>query len=196
MDMLSRSFQAGLAGLVGLLLLAASPVAVAQSLGETSADEVEARFTEAARLSGQDKLNEAERYLAAMSEILKRGFETLAEAREEKDLVRMNCVNEKLGSQKGLLKISEQAHIQLQDAVARGDKASANHEFTKIAIAYQKMRGLGVEVEGCAGEALRYAGDTKLEVVVDGDIEEEDPTADPVEEVVLDVHPEAASPFK
>lgn len=195
MDKLLRSFGGAVCALGAVVVLLAAPAARAQTLGETSADEVEARFSEASRLSGREKLEEAERHLTAMGEILKRGFETLGEAREEKDLVRMNCVNEKLGSQKGLLKISEQAHIQLQDAVARGDNASANHEFTKIAIAYQKMRGLGVEVEGCAGEALRYAGDTKVEVVVDGDGDDEDPTEDSEESPVLDSHPEAASPF-
>ncbi len=181
---------------LSVFLLLPGLKAYSQGLGETSPQEVEERFSAASKLSEAEKVRETSQRLEEMKTTLQRGFEILAEAREEKDIVRMNCVNEKLSAQKGLLKISEQAHVQLQEAVARGDQAATNHEFTKISIAHQKMRGLGIEIEGCAGEALRYAGETKVTVEVSGDIGADDPTLAPDVDPLLDDHPESASPFQ
>jgi hypothetical protein len=183
--------------LSGALLPVGSLLAQGQGgLGQTSVREVESSFDNASQLTGPKKLENSEQYLSQMKDIIKRGFEALGEARGEKDLVKMNCINEKLTSQKGLLKISEQAYIQLQDAVVRSDMPAANHEYTKIAVAFQKMRGLGVETEGCAGEALRYTGDTKVEVEVDKSITSDDPTVRYEEEPILDEHPESTSPVE
>lgn len=167
----------------------------AQELGPSAPQDVQLSLESASRMSGKQKLQNAEQLLGQMKDIIKRGFDALGTARSEKDLIKMNCVNEKLSSQKGLLKITEQAYIQLQDSVAQGDEPSSAHEFTKISIAFQKMRGLGIETEGCAGEALRYTGDTQLEVAIDSNIPEDDPSIQPEPEAILDEHPESSSPF-
>ena len=54
-----------------------------------------------------------------MREILSRVLKHLEEAREERDVIKLNCVNEKLTAIKGLLKISEQADVSMQEALAR-----------------------------------------------------------------------------
>jgi len=189
-----RRIGVGLLPLLGLMLCG-QPLP-AQDLGPTAPQEVQVSFDSASKLSGRQKLDKAEQLIDRMKDILKQSFDSLGSARSEKDLIKMNCVNEKLSSQKGLLKISEQAYIQLQDAVAQADEPSSNHEFTKISIAFQKMRGLGLETEGCAGEALRYTGDTRLEVDIDKDIPEDDPTEREEVEAILDDHPESSSPFE
>ncbi len=191
-----RNAWAGWAALAAFLVVGVPALGVAQDGDPIGGAKAAAGYEQAEKLSGKEKLARAERYISSMKEILKKGFDALAEARSEKDVVKMTCVNEKLTAQKGLLKVIEQAYIQLQDAVAKGDAASSNHEFTKVLIGYQKMRGLGVEVESCAGEALRYAGETKVVVEVSEDIAAGDPTVASEERPVLDTHPEAASPFE
>lgn len=178
-----------------LLVLVAPGSARAQESSGSKSGDVQLRFEKASKLSGGEQINQSASLLKRMKEILRRGFELLELARAEKDIVRLNCVNEKLSSMKGLLKISEQADIALQEAVARRDKETANHEFTKISIAYQKVESLGVESEGCAGEALRYTGDTRVEVKVEG-VPDQPPPEPEMMDDILDSTPPAASPVR
>ena len=76
-----------------------------------------------------------QRMRSALSDVLGR----LEEARATKDVVKLNCVNEKLTQVKGLLRISEQSDVALQEAVARKDTTAAEHEYTKVTIARDKV---------------------------------------------------------
>ena len=95
---------------------------------------------------------------------------------EEKDLLKLNCINEKLAAIKGFLKVSEQSMTKMQDALARNDAESAQHQFALINIAADKVDNLGVEAQSCAGEILRYAGDTEVIKDIDPAIADLDPT--------------------
>lgn len=127
-------------------------------------------------LSDQQKLAQADDHLNRMKQVLKQVIGRLEEARNEKDIVRLNCVNEKLTQVKGLLKVSEQADIALQEAVARRDEA-ADAEFQKIGIARAKVDQLRAEVEECIGQ-LAFAVDEKttVEVEVPRDLPNQDVT--------------------
>jgi hypothetical protein len=57
----------------------------------------------------------------------------IEEAREEKDIVKLNCVNEKLTQMKAFLKVAEQADVALTEALATGSPG-ADAEFSKIAL--------------------------------------------------------------
>ncbi len=119
----------------------------------------------ASGLGDQQKLAKAEEHLGRMKQVLKQVIGRLEDARNEKDIVRLNCVNEKLTQIKGLLKVSEQADIALQEAVARRDE-SAEAEFQKIGIARAKVDHLRSEVEECIGQ-LAFAVDEKTTVEVE-----------------------------
>jgi hypothetical protein len=88
----------------------------------------------------------------------------IEEAREEKDIVKLNCVNEKLTQMKAFLKVAEQADVALNEALATRD-AGADAEFSKIAIARTKVDGLRAESEQCIGQ-LSYVVDQKTTVEV------------------------------
>lgn len=119
----------------------------------------------ASGLSDQQKLSQAEDHLGRMKQVLKQVIGRLEDARNEKDIVRLNCVNEKLTQIKGLLKVSEQADIAMQEAVARRDEA-AEAEFQKITIARAKVDQLRSEAEECIGQ-LAFAVDEKTTVEVE-----------------------------
>jgi len=86
------------------------------------------------------------------------------EARNEKDVVKLNCVNEKLAQIKGLLKVAEQSETALKDSVA-GNDAAANAESAKIGIAKGKVDGLASDAQQCIGQ-LAYIVDEKTTVDV------------------------------
>lgn len=144
-----------LAALVGTLV-AASSAAQARAASPKAA---------ASGLNDRQKLERAEEHLNRMKQVLKQVIGRLEEARDAKDIVRLNCVNEKLTQIKGLLKVSEQSDIALQEAVARRDE-SAEAEYQKIGIARAKVDQLRVEVEECIGQ-LAFAVDEKTTVEVE-----------------------------
>ncbi len=116
-------------------------------------------------LSDSQKLAQADDHVNRMKQALKQVIAHLEEARNDKDIVRLNCVNEKLTQVKGLIKVSEQADIALQEAVARRD-GSTDAEYQKIAIARAKVDQLRAEVEECIGQ-LAFAVDEKTTVEVE-----------------------------
>lgn len=130
------------------------------------------------KLSNSEKIEIATKSIDQMKSVLAMALERLKTAGDERDMVRVNCVNDRLATIKGLLKISEQADISLREAAARKDEELINHEFTKISIARARVENLRVEVEACVGEAAAYTGETMVELSIDDDIRSDDPTAE------------------
>jgi len=114
--------------------------------------------------SDTDKLEASAEHLARMKTALKQVLGRVEEARNEKDVVKLNCVNEKLTQIKALLRVAEQADIALHEAVSNKDPASES-EFAKIGIARTKVEGLRGESEQCIGQ-LAYMVDEKTTVEV------------------------------
>jgi hypothetical protein len=128
------------------------------------------------KLSNEEKQGRAERSLVDIRDALKRVTAILSEARTQKDIVQLNCVNEKLTQIKGLLRIAEDASSRMYDALGTNTQDVVNHEFTKIAVAHQKAQLLRAEAEQCVGELSVYTGETEITVVVGPEIYEYDPT--------------------
>jgi hypothetical protein len=131
---------------------------------------------EVSKLPNEQKQQRTEKALVDEREALKVVSGLLATARSSKDIVQLNCVNEKLTQIKGLLRISEDASSKMNDAIASGTADVVNHEFTKIAVAHQKVLFLRSEAEQCVGELSVYTGDTVIEVSVGPDVVQYDPT--------------------
>ena len=144
-------------------------------------------------VSDHDKPAAASKSIERQKEILKRMLALLEEARNAKDVVKLNCVNEKLTQVKGLVRISEQSEIAMQEAISQKDEEVANHEFTKISLAGQRSEQLRADTESCVGELAIYSGDTV--VVVEGDHGGTDPTKITAPDLNI-TRPPPASPFE
>ena len=154
------------------------------------------RFEQAASLSDSEKISKSSSYLKDMKNSMRHVLMLLKEAREEKDVIRVNCINEKLTNIKGLIRISEQADMTLQEAQAKGEKDTATHEFHKISISHQKIKILRTEAEQCVGELAFAVGKTEVEVEVDKDqVPEDDPTNVKLPDTPI-IRPPAASPYQ
>lgn len=142
------------------------------------------------------KLERSGKSVAAMREVLRDVLGKLEEARRAKDVVKLNCVNEKLTQIKGLLRISEQADMALHEAVSNRESTSSEHEYTKVMIAQQKVSQLRTEAEKCIGQlAFRADENMSVEVEEPTDLPGGDPTRPgPVEDIV--VRPPPASAVK
>lgn len=121
---------------------------------------------DASKVPDPEKVRISAEAVTKMRGSLKEVLSKLEEARNTKDVVKLNCVNEKLTQIKGLLRISEQSDVQLQEAVARRETATAEHEFTKVSIAKGKVDQLRAEAEECIGQ-LAFRTDENLAVEVE-----------------------------
>jgi hypothetical protein len=115
-------------------------------------------------LTDSQKLEKSAENLERMKSALRNVLSRVEEARSEKDVVKLNCVNEKLTQVKGLIKVAEQADIALHEALTSKDPA-ADSEFTKIGIARSKVDALKGDAEQCIGQ-LAYIVDEKTTVEV------------------------------
>lgn len=171
------------------------PEAPAATSGDTSAVQEVDQIEMVADAKKGERTGTA---LSRMRQILTRVIDHLKNARAEKDIVKLNCVNDKLTNVKGLLRISEQADVTMQEAIARRDTESAEHEFTKVIIAQRKTEQLLAESEACVGELAVYAGDTEVEM----EVEDEEAVVDPVytdtdpTSRIPDIQPAAATPYR
>ncbi|MCA9524831.1 MAG: hypothetical protein KC549_00865 [Myxococcales bacterium] len=141
----------------------------------------EPTYRSAERLPTPAKLERSGQEIDKMKGTLKQALERLKSARERKDILQVNCVNDKLSAIKGLLKISEEAQANLKEAARQEDEELVNHEFTKISIAGIRVENFRVEVEGCVGEASQYTGETVVDTYIDPNIRSDDPTEEPPE---------------
>lgn len=133
---------------------------------------------------------ESKRLLGTVTGVLK-------EAREKKDIIRINCVNEKLTRIKALARSAEMSELYLREALTKKDTKTTNHAYRKIAIALQKIRTLKAEAEQCIGE-LAFTADEKekVELKIDRDkVPADDPTATEFPETAI-IRPPAASPYQ
>jgi hypothetical protein len=163
--------------LVAGVLLASSLRARAEEFEAANASpRIDRHEADVPQVADSDKPGRSQDGIKRMREILAKVLTHLEEAREERDVVKLNCVNEKLTAVKGLLKISEQADVTMQEALARRDSDVAGHEFEKVSIALRKCEQLLAESEACVGELAVYSGDTELEVTVEEEVKT-DPTS-------------------
>ena len=109
-------------------------------------------------------MKKASDHVSRVKGALKQVLARVEEARNEKDIVKLNCVSEKLAQIKQILNVAEGAEVALQEAVARSD-AGADGEYSKIAIARGKAEQLRTEAEECIGQ-LAFVVDEKTSVEV------------------------------
>jgi len=162
------------AGLIGGGLLYAQP-GDDEKPGEdlpdvTASGEVEAD------LSAREMATEATRLIAEQESHHARVLELQGAARKAKDVIKLNCVNEKLLAVKQLLNIAESAQTDLTEAIAGGDRAQQIHDYGQVKLAHERSTAERDDAEGCIGEEIIFIGPTKVDVT--GPTMPDDPTDD------------------
>ena len=147
-------------------------------------EQVEAAIAaRAAKLTFDEKKKRSDSMLTEMRKARLHALDLLNEARSSRDIVKLNCVNEKLTQVKGLLKIGEQASLKMFEefAAAKPNEKAINFQYSTLAVAYQRTLVRRAESDKCVGEATVYSGDTEVEVVVEDNaqIQSADPTVTP-----------------
>jgi hypothetical protein len=145
-------------------------------------------------LAPAEMVNQSKEYFANMNGVLKRVQVLQDQAKREKDIIRLNCVTDKVVQVRVNINIAEQSMASLQEAVTRADEGGRTHEFTRLTILNQKVLVLGAEAENCIGEDLSFVGATRVDVEVDPNIPQYDPTLPPAPGIDIE-RPGEASPL-
>jgi hypothetical protein len=172
-----------------LLLIFLAGIGWAQSANPAAASKQESRV----ETSDADKIKSTTQSLKRMRDVLGEVFTKLKEARDSNDVVKAACVNEKLTQIKALLRISEQAHVEMQDAMSTGITSRAEDAYTKLTIAPGKVEGLRAAAEECMGQLAFQTVFTRTEVEIPSGLPQTDLTNPPPPYKVI-VHPPPASP--
>jgi hypothetical protein len=117
-----------------------------------------------AKMSDNDRIRVVDKKISQMRSTLDLALKRRKKSRAGQDVIQLNCVNEKLSSIKGLVKISEVAAESLREAVAKRDDELKQHEYSKVVLAGNRVEELRLEVEGCVGEMSQYTGNTEVVV--------------------------------
>jgi hypothetical protein len=155
---------------------------------------VDLRIQQRATLSTSEMLTQITEYKKRMEDVAKRIQVLIEEARKQKDIIRINCLTDKLVQVKANQNIADRSGQSLQDAAARNDRDAAHHEYNRITIVNQNVQVLGGEAEACVGEDLSYVGATRVDVDTEG-VPPGDPTqpGPPTPPEIL--RPPSASPY-
>jgi hypothetical protein len=162
---------------IGSTVFAQGPApATAPAPGTPPNGSVDLSVKQRPTLTPADMVNQSKDYFRAMGDSVKRIQTLQDQAKREKDIIRLNCVTDKLVQARVNVNIAEQSMATMQESIARTDEGEETHEFTRLTIVNQKVTVLGAEAENCIGEDLSFVGATRVDVEVDPNIPQYDPT--------------------
>jgi hypothetical protein len=181
------------------LFLLVSPMALAQPAGgEAPAPApapVDPSTIQKSTISGDEMLSQGREYRRDINSITMQIQVQSEQAKADKDVIRLNCLLDKLTQVKVNGNIMDQALQSLQESVSRHDESAQLHEYTRITIINQKAQVLRTEADACVGAETNYVGPTKVVVEsppgLTATVDQPAPAAPPVV-----VRPPVASPFQ
>ncbi len=171
------------------LVVGGMGLAIAQDRGEGEGagegegqpgDNAEVPVRQRANLSGPEQIAEGERIDVRGTQISRRVAAMLDEARRERDIIRITCLNDKLTQVNANLRTVEQRITALRDAVRGADDSRRNHEFTVLTVLGQKFTVLEQEANQCVGQDIYETGTTRVITTIDPRTPVEDPNIVPV----------------
>ena len=152
-----------------------------EGTGLTAEEEVEVRRR--ANLSPEEQRQQGVLVVQRGEDLSRRVQSMLDEARQERDIIRVTCVNDKLTQVNANLRTAQQRFEQLNDAIAANDSGRRNHEFTVLIVLDQKFVVLDREAAQCIGQDIYETGATRVTTEIDPETPELDPTILPEVEV-------------
>ncbi|MBM4282941.1 MAG: hypothetical protein FJ137_20040 [Deltaproteobacteria bacterium] len=117
---------------------------------------------------------DAAELVVALRSLMQRGLEEVKAARDEKDAVRLTCVNEPVATMKGVLRVGEDANASLLEALSLQNAAEARREFRKLKTSQRRMAALLRDAQSCVG-ALSSESTSAIELSVDESLVGSDP---------------------
>jgi hypothetical protein len=174
---MSKVLKIVLGGLLVAQTVAAQPGAGQPARpADAPAPPVDVSVPQRSNLSPQEMVTRAREYRTRANEVIAKINAWVEEAKKAKDIIRLNCLLDKLVQAKANLNIADRTIINLEEGIRRGDEGASFHEFTRLTIINQQVQVLEGEAQQCVGEDLTFIGATQVDVKVDPGVRTDDPT--------------------
>jgi hypothetical protein len=118
-------------------------------------------------LSPQERLQHAQELVSSIERSSQAVLRQLQVARQERDVVRVLCLNDKLNQVDVALRSAQDRMTALKTAVERADTDRARHEYTVLDVLNDRVRVLVSESNQCVGEETGFIGEAEVSVTVD-----------------------------
>ena len=120
-------------------------------------------------MGSREKQDFAQAAVQELEATTNRILRLIEEAQKKKDVVLLNCLNDKLGALRGLLKVAGDSRLNLAEAAARENLDLQEHNFRKLFIAKKQALTVTSEADACVGQVgIVTAGQTRVVVSVEG----------------------------
>lgn len=182
---LQYSVVALVVGLVG------HGMASAQAPGDDPGLSTDPNAAKQADLSIAEQLDQGQKFIARMESIRSSVRRDLEEARQQRDVVKTLCLNDKLNQLDVALRSGNERFRALDLAAKRGDKDLTSHEFTILSVLNQRAEQLDGEAKQCIGKEVGFVGESSVKGTVEPGMPDEDVTAIP--DVLVTMPPVCAS---
>ncbi len=147
-----------------------------------------------ADLSPAEQTAWAEEQLEEMQSLSRRIQRMLDQARQERDIIKIGCLNNKLTELNATIRSFESVGGRHGDAVSSRNAERRNHHFRILVILAERARSMRVEADGCVGGPDVVFGRTEVTTEVDPSITSDDTTELPIDDFVFD-RPASASGY-
>lgn len=147
-------------------VLAGAGILVAQPAGDEAkkTDEPAEVTAPTAKLTPAQMREATSQTMDEIRNMLTRLVELRKLARQSQDVIKLNCVNDKMLLFKQLVNIAEEAQTSMTESIALGDEPARYHFYGQVVLAREKAETLRSDAEGCIGEELDFLGPTRTEV--------------------------------
>ena len=143
-------------------------------------------------LSAAGQTSWAQEQLQSMEQLSERIQGLLDQARRERDIIRVTCLNDKLTQINVSIRSFRQRMEQHEEATRSHNDERRNHVYRLMVILAQRARTLRLEAEGCVGETDVVFGRTRVDTEIDPSITDDDPSQIPSVDFVFDRPPSAS----
>ena len=137
-----------------------------------------------ADLSIAEQLEQSKKYIARMESVRASIRRDLEQARQQRDVVKTLCLNDKLNQIDVALRSANERMRALDLAAKRGDKDLTNHEFTILSVLHQRSDQIDSEAKQCIGKEIGIIGESSVVGTIDPGMPDGDLTDVPDFEVV------------
>lgn len=160
-----------------MLLALVVGVGVPVSLAQTADDEeetVEVELRRIADLTDADMLSQAETIQTRAVRVSRRLMTLLDESRQDRDIIRVTCLNGRLTEAHATEGSIELRVVQLREATESGDRGQRDHHYTVLVVLDRNMGQHERDGNECIGADAFNTGQTQVTTVVaDGSPEED-----------------------
>ena len=147
--------------------------------GAGGAADAQVGFQRRQQLSLTEQVAQADLFISRMEGAANGVRKQLQRAREQRDVVKTLCLNDKLSQADVAIRSAKDRKVSLQAAVARNDAELSNHEFTILTVLRQRAEQLTAEANQCIGEEAAFIGETKVSTQIDPTLPPSDDTQFP-----------------